>query len=311
MALAPESGLAEVAYPAKVIRLIVPAPSGGGVDALTRVVAQQLQTRLGQAIVIENRPGAGTTVGTEAVALAEPDGYTLLMAASNHMIAPVLYANLGYDPIKSFAPVAMVTTWSHLMVVRPGLQVKTVRELVDYAKANPGKVSFGFGIGTAPQIVGEYLKAVSGAEILSVPYRGSAQAVTDTIGDRIDIHISPVATMRPLVEQGKIKTLAFTGVKRSPLLPNVPTMIESGFPQIAFNPDAWLAILAPAGTPQAIVDKLNATVNESLRSPELLAAFARMGFDATPETTDTLAGFLVAEAKKWPPILEAAGVKGD
>ena len=182
-------------YPNKVIRLIVPAPSGGGVDALSRVVGQQLQNRLGQEVVVENRPGAGTTIGTKAVALAEPDGYTLLMAASNHMIAPVLYQNLGYDPIKSFAPVAMVTTWSHLMVVRPGLTVRTVQELVTYAKANPGKVSFGLGIGTAPQIIGEYLKVITGAEIMSVPYRGSSQAITDTIGDRIDIHISPVATM--------------------------------------------------------------------------------------------------------------------
>jgi tripartite-type tricarboxylate transporter receptor subunit TctC len=296
-------------FPNRPIKLVVAVAAGGGVDALARILAQELQNRLGQGVIVENRPGAGTTLGTRDVAVAEPDGYTLLVGSTNHVIAPVFFSNLGYDPLKSFVPVALVASWSHLLVVRPGLPVKTVGELVAYAKASPGKVTFGFGTGTPPQILGEYLKVVSGVDIASIPYRGSQEAITDMLGDRIDMNFSPVATLLPLIQQGKLRPLAYTGVKHVSQLPEVPTMIESGFPQLAFNPDNWVGIMAPVGTPSAIVATLNATINESLMSPELQAKFVQMGFDVHIESVEEFGKFFAAEAVKWPPIVKAAGIK--
>ena len=271
-----------------------------------------MQIRLGQGVIVENRPGAGTTLGTKAVAVAEPDGYTLLVGSTNHFIAPVFLSDLGYDPVKSFVPVGMVTSWSHLLVVRPTLPVKTVGELIAYAKAEPGKVTFGFGTGPPPQILGEYLKVVSGADIISVPYRGSLQAITDMLGDRIDMHFSPVATLLPLIQQGKLRPLAYTGVKRvAGVARRCRRWSEADFRR-------WLSIpirlgsasLAPAGTPPAVVATLHDAINESLKSAELQASFAKMGFGVQMQSIEQFRGkFLDAEAVKWPPIVKAAGIK--
>jgi len=295
------------AYPSKTVKIVTPNTPGSPVDALGRVIAQQLQVRLGQSVVIENRPGGSQSIGAKAVATADPDGYTLLLFSNGHYFG--LATNPGYDPVKSFTPVATVAEWNHVLVVRPDFPAKTVQELVGYAKANPGKVTFGFGLSTPPQILGETLKNVTGADITSVPYRGGAPAVTDMLGGRIDMNFGTTATLLPLIQQGKVRAMAFTGVKRSSDLPDVPTMIESGFPQVSFNPDNWTGISAPAGTPRAVVDRLYTAINESLRSPELAASYARFGFEVMIRQQRELEAFIASEAQKWPPIVKAAGLK--
>src|SRR5262245_35985729 len=256
-------------YPTKPIRLIVPFTPGSPVDASARVIAKEMQARLNQTIVLDNRPGAGTTLGAKAAAAAEPDGYTLLHISNGHVFG--LYADPGYDTVKSFAPVASVATWSQLLVVAPSIPAKTMADLVAYAKAHPGEVAFGFGLGTPPQIMGEYFKVLTGADIVSVPYRGGVQAIADMLGGRIHMYFGPVLNLLPLIEQGKVRPLAATRSARYPELPDVPTVAEAGFPQLELN--AWTGILAPAGTPAAIVDTLNAAGNESLKPAELQETF--------------------------------------
>jgi tripartite-type tricarboxylate transporter receptor subunit TctC len=292
-------------YPAKPIRLIVPFTPGSPVDASARVIAKEMQTRLGQSIVLDNRPGAGTTLGAKAAAGAEPDGYTLLYISNGHVFG--LYSDPGYDTVKSFVPVAAVAGWSQLLVVSSSIPVKTVSELVSYAKANPGKVTFGFGLGTPPQIMGEYLKALTGADIVSVPYRGGVQAITDMLGGRIHMYFGPVLNLLPHIRDGKVRPLATTSATRYPELPDVPTMSESSFPQLELN--AWTGILAPAGIPAAAVGTLNAAVNDGLRSAELQKGFAGMSFDTKVMSPAEFAAFFAAEAVRWPPIIKAAGIK--
>jgi tripartite-type tricarboxylate transporter receptor subunit TctC len=192
--------------------------------------------------------------------------------------------------------------------VRPGFPAKTVQELIAYAKANPGKVTFGFGVSTPPQILGETLKNVTGADIASVPYRGGGQAVTDMLGGRIDMNFGTTATLLPLIQQEKVRAIAFTGVKRSRDLPGVPTMIESGFSQLTFNPDNWTAIAAPASTPRDVIDRLYTAVGEALRSREVEASFAKLGIDTFIKPQRDLEAFIASEARKWPPIVRAAGL---
>jgi tripartite-type tricarboxylate transporter receptor subunit TctC len=292
-------------YPAKPIRMIVPFTPGSPVDASARVIAKEMQARLGQSIVLDNRPGAGTTLGAKAAAGAEPDGYTLLYISNGHVFG--LYNDPGYDTVKSFAPVATVAGWSQLLVVSSSIPVKTVSELVSYAKANPGKVTFGFGLGTPPQIMGEYLKALTGVDIVSVPYRGGVQAITDMLGGRIHMYFGPVVNLLPHIREGKVRPLATTSATRYPELPDVPTVAESGFPQLELN--AWTGILAPAGTPAALVDTLNAAVNDGLQSAELQKGFAGMSFDTKVMSPAEFAAFFAAEARRWPPIIKAAGIK--
>ena len=220
----------------------------------------------------------GRNIGTRAVAGANPDGYTLLFAINSHTYG--LYAKPGYDPIKSFEPVATIAEWSHVLVVRPDFPAKTLQELIAYANANPGKVKFGYGINTPPQVLGETLKIVTGADIQSVPYRGGAQAIQDMLGGRIDMNFGSTSTLLPLISEGELRGMAFTGATRNADLQDVPTVAEAGFPQISFNPDAWAGILSPAGTPPAVVVKLNADINESLKSPELRASLAKLGYQA-------------------------------
>jgi tripartite-type tricarboxylate transporter receptor subunit TctC len=299
------------AYPNRTIKLIVPYTPGSPVDAAARVLVQQLQSRIGQSIIIENRPGAGTTIATKAVATAAPDGYTLLFSGSTLLYFPVLYPNLDFDPIKSLAPVATVVTWSHVLVVAPDVPAKNLAELVAYAKANPGKLIFGYGLGTTPHILGETFRQAAGVDIAFIPYRGGEQARADLLGGRVHINVAPVASLLPLIQDGKARPLAFTGAARSPDLPDVPTMRESGFPQVGYNPDVWLGVLAPLGTPNAIIDTLNREINASLQSAEATATFAKLGFEVKISTPQQFAEFLAAEVRKWPPLLVAAGLKAE
>jgi tripartite-type tricarboxylate transporter receptor subunit TctC len=298
-------------YPDKVIKIVVPFTPGSPVDVLGRVVAQQMSSRLGQSVIIENRPGAGTSIGAKAVATAEPNGYTLLLTGTNLAYLPELYPNLDFDPIRSFAPIATLTTWSHALVVPPSVPATTVAEFIAYARANPGKLNFGYGLGTTPQVLGEYFKVITGADINSVPYRGGAQAISDMLGDRIQMNFGTTATLLALIRERKVRALAYTGATRHPELPDIPTVIEAGIPQLAFNPDVCIGIFAPAGTPAAVIDKLNAATSDSLKSPETLTSFGKLGIEPKMSSPQDFAAFLVEEARKWPPIIKAAGVKAE
>jgi tripartite-type tricarboxylate transporter receptor subunit TctC len=294
-------------YPSKPIKLIVPYTPGSPVDVLARVVTQQVSARLGQSIVIDNRPGAGTTIGTKLAASADPDGYTLLIGATSFILSFSLYQNLEYDPVKSFAPVAMLAYSPQVLVIAPSVPAATVQEFIAYAKANPGRLNFGFGLGTLPQILGESFKAVTGTDIASIPYKGGAQAITDMLGGRIQMNFGTTATLLPLIQQGKVRALAVTTQTRSKDLPDVPTMVESGLPELALIFSAGL--LAPAGTPADIIHKLNFETNEAMKTPELTASMAKLGFEPQIWSTQDYSAFLADEMRRWPPIVKAAGVK--
>jgi tripartite-type tricarboxylate transporter receptor subunit TctC len=294
-------------YPSKPIKAIVPYTPGSPVDVLARVVTQQMSARLGQSIVIDNRPGAGTTIGTKLAASADPDGYTLLIGATSFILSFSLYQNLEYDPVKSFAPVAMLAYSPQVLVIAPSVPAATVQEFIAYAKANPGRLNFGFGLGTLPQILGESFKAVTGTDIASIPYKGGAQAITDMLGGRIQMNFGTTATLLPLIQQGKVRALAVTTQTRSKDLPDVPTMVESGLPELALIFSAGL--LAPAGTPADIIHKLNFETNEAMKTPELTASMAKLGFEPQIWSTQDYSAFLADEMRRWPPIVKAAGVK--
>jgi tripartite-type tricarboxylate transporter receptor subunit TctC len=303
-------GIAEAQeYPSKTIKLVVPFTPGGPVDALGRVVAQQLQARLGQNIIVEDRPGGGTSIGAKAAAAAPPDGYTLLLMGPNVAYYPVLLPKVDFDPAQALVPVATLVTWSHVLAVAPSVPAKNVAELVAYAKANPGKLAFGFGLATMPHIIGETFKQAAGIDLVDVPYRGGEQARTDLLGGRVHINIAPPPQLLPLIQSGKIRPIAYTGARRSPDLPDVATMTEGGFPQVGFHPDVWMGIFAPAGTPSAIVDKLNREINAVLQSPEMAPSLKRFGYEAKITTPAEFSTFFAAELRKWPPILRAAGLK--
>ncbi|MGZ5855163.1 MAG: Bug family tripartite tricarboxylate transporter substrate binding protein [Xanthobacteraceae bacterium] len=297
-------------YPDRVIKIIVPFTPGSPVDAAARVLVQQMQTRLGQSIIIENRAGGGTTIGTKAVATAPPDGYTLLFNGASVVYARVLYPTVDFDQ-SMLAPIGPAVIWSQVIVVAPSLPGKTLPELVAYAKAHPGEVVFGFGQGTAPQILGTSLARAANIDLTMISYRGGDQARADLLGGRVHINIAPTASLLPLIKDGKARAVAFTGIKRSPDLPDIPTTAESGYPTVGYNPDVWLGLFAPKGTPAAIVTKLNETIRETLSSPDVKSTIATLGFEPMAATPEEFATFLAAETKKWPPLLEAAGMKGD
>src|SRR4051794_183996 len=249
-------------YPVRPIKMIAPFTAGSPVDVVARLLAQQLSTALPQSVVVENRPGAGTIIGMKAVTTAEPDGYTLLFQSSSLVVAPAMYKNLDFDPLKSFAPVANVAWGSWVTVVPPELPVRNAQELIAYARANPDKLAFGYGQGTAPQLVGEWFNKTNGLKIASVPCKGGMQAITDMMTGAIQVNIGTTATLLPLIREGKIRAIAQWGATREPDLLDVPTMIESGFPGLALG--FWAGLWAPAGTPQAIVDTLNMSANRVL-----------------------------------------------
>jgi tripartite-type tricarboxylate transporter receptor subunit TctC len=294
-------------YPNRVVKLVMPFVPGSPVDAVGRVIMQHLSARLGQSIVIENRPGAGTTTGAKAVATAPPDGYTLLFIGPNLSYYPVLFPNLDFDP-KSLAPVATTVTWSHLYGVAATLPVKSIAELIAHAKANPGKLAFGYGLATMPHIIGQIFHQAAGLDIVNVPYRGGEGARADLLGGRIHINVAPVPQMLPLLRDDKMRALAYTGGERNPDLPDVPTMIESGFPQVGFHPDVWMAIFAPAGTPPAIVDKLNRETNAVMQSAEIAPALKRFGYQTMIKSPAEFAEFHESELRRMPPILRSAGI---
>ena len=297
-------------YPDRPVKLVIPLVAGSPITALARVVAQPLSARLGQQVIIENRPGAGTSIGVKAAAAMPPDGYGLLMYGQNLVYLQQLYPDLGFDPVKAFVPVAPLAEYYHIVVISTALPAKTLPEFVAYAKANPGKLNFGIGLGTMPQIIGEYFNHVAGLDITTIPYAGGEQVRVDLLGGRIQMNVGPPTNLMGLIKEGKLRPIAVTSKQRMKEVPDVPTMIESGYPQVGFHPDVWQGILAPAGTPPAIVEKLNAEINAVLKTPEVRTSLLRLGVaNIMSMSTQEFAAFIAGEAKKWPPIIKTIGFK--
>jgi tripartite-type tricarboxylate transporter receptor subunit TctC len=301
----PQSAEAQ-AYPDRPIKLILPFTAGSPNDLIARMVAPAVSARLGQPIVIENRPGAGTMLGTKAVMGADPDGYTLLFSNTpTLLIVPVASKAANYDPLKDVVPVATVATGSNVIVIAPSLPAKTVQEFVAYAKANPGKLNFGFGQGTQPQLIGEMFKTATGTNIADIPYKGGARAIPDLLAGRIQMNIGTISTLRPLHLSGRVRAIAVTSTSRSPLLPEVPTMAESGYPSVTSL--TYYGIFGPPGMPPEIVGKINAAVNAALRAPDLAEAMARLDFVPHPISPEEFAALVASENSKWVPIVKATG----
>jgi tripartite-type tricarboxylate transporter receptor subunit TctC len=311
-ALAMAGGCAELAhaqsYPSRVIKLVVPFTPGSPNDVMARLLAQHLQNRLGQAIVIDNKPGGGTVIGTKAAASAEPDGYTLLFISSALVTDPAM-KGIAYDPFKDFTPVAAVTTSAWLITVSPALPVKTIAEFVAHTKQHPGTVNFAATQGTAAMLVAERFRQLSTADLLIVPYKGGAAALPDFLGGRIQVLNPTPSTSLPLIRDGKMRALMITSPKRSAELPDVPTAREVGLPALTL--EFWAGMLAPAGTPTDIVGKLNAAINETLRSDEMKAAMTKLGFDAKIGSPQDFATFIAEETPRWTEIVKATGVKAE
>jgi len=295
-------------YPTKPVKVIVPLTPGSPVDVVARLVGQHMAVALGQPMIIENRPGAGATIGAKAVASAEADGYTLLHTAANHVIAPAVYKNLTYDPIKDFAPIGAAATSPFVLVITPSLPIRTVSELIAYAKANPGKLNWGFGLGTSPQLIGELFKHMTQTDIAAIPYRGGAQAVTDILAGQIHMNIGSTATLVPLVRSGKLRAVAVIGEGRYPDLPDVPTLAESGVPlTLGF----WSGILAPAGVPAEAIRRLNGALNDVMHNAEMKESMAKLGLQPKGGSPQDFAAFLDAEKSAWANAVDTTGVKLD
>lgn len=297
-------------YPARVIKLIVMFPAGGPADVMGRLVAQHLAKALGREVIVDNRPGAGGTLAGRAAATAEPDGYTLLLGSSGGLaIGPALYRNIGYDPVNSFVPVAMVSDVPYVMIARRTAPFDTVRELLAYAKANPGKLNFGVPNGAPPHLLALSFKALTGAGIVIVPYRGAANAITDLIGGQIDVGIETTSVVFNHLQDGAIKALGVVHQERLPELPAIPTMIESGVPALVGS--SWTGVLAPLGTPQPIIERLRSTIIAGLKSPDMIDKFKKLGAEAKFLSPAEFAAFIADENRRSAAIIRAAGVTGE
>jgi tripartite-type tricarboxylate transporter receptor subunit TctC len=295
-------------YPSLPVKIIVPTPPGGPVDVIARITANYLQSKLGQAFVVENRAGAGNTIGSKDAAAAAPDGYTLLYsAASGLIIAPLLHPDAGYDPLKSFAPIVLVGATSNVLVVNPLVPAKTVPELVAYAKANPGKVNFSSGgIGVLPHLIGEMFKARAGIDIVHVPYKGGGPSINDLVAGHVQMSFEATSVLLPLIKVDRLRALAVTAANRIRELPAVPTMVESGYP--GFVTTAWTGLLAPAGTPAPIIAKLNATINDGLKSPQLQYALTNLSYEPIGGTPQDFTETMKTELARWTPIVKSLGL---
>jgi tripartite-type tricarboxylate transporter receptor subunit TctC len=308
--LAPASAQTDPAanYPNRTVKIVVSAPPGGGVDIVARVVADRLSKLWGQPFVIENRPGAGGNVGSEAVANAEPDGYTLLAAQPAPLTTNVvMYQKLNFDPA-AFEPLAIMTRIPNTMVVRTTLPVNTVKEFVAYARDNPGKINFGSqGAGTTPHLTGELFARLSGTKLTHVPYRGTAQAVNDLIAGHLDVLFFQLDSVRGQVEANRARMLAVTTDERVAAVPEVPTMAEAGVPGLRSN--TWNALMAPPKTPAAITAKLNWAINEILKSPETVDHLRGMNMIPVGGTPGEIRAFIAEETARWGDVILAAGIK--
>jgi tripartite-type tricarboxylate transporter receptor subunit TctC len=298
-------------YPSQTIKIVVPFPPGGGVDVVARVIAPRLSDMLGQSVIVENRGGAGGSVGATYVAQSARDGYTLLLGtASTHGTNPNVYARLPYDPLRDFVPVALITSAPTLLVANNDVPVKSAADLIALAKAKPGGLAFGsYGNGSSNHLVAELFNTMAGIETNHIPYRGSAPMMTDLIGGRIQFAFDGIATTHGYVRSHTVRLLGVSTAKRSPILPDGPTIAESAVP--GFEASVWFALFAPAGTPKAVIDLLNSKVNVALAQAEVKENFLRVGNEPVGGGADVLAAKVQAELEKWKPIVREKNIRID
>ena len=296
-------------FPDHPVRMIVPFTPGGSTDILGRTIAQQLSQLWGKSVVVENIPGAGGSIGADKVAKAPADGYTLLMGHIGTLaVTPSLYSKLPYDPIKAFSAVAWVARVPNVLVVHPSVSAKTLKELLDYAKDNPDALNYGSGgNGSAAHIATEYLKLQSGTRMQHVPYKGTAPAVNDLLAGHIKVMFTGVPAVINQIKAGTLRAIAVSSPQRVKSLPDVPTVAESGYP--GFEADQWYGVVAPAGTPKPLVDKLNKQINQLLTSPEIEARLSSEGAEATPNSPEVFSKLIVTEIARWRTVIEKGGVK--
>lgn len=301
-AAACQAGLAD-AFPSKPVRLIVPFPPGGGTDILARPIGQKLSERWGQPVIVDNRSGAGGNIGTRAAAEAEPDGYTIILGVlGTHAVNQSLYANAGFDSTKDFAAITMVANTPNIVVVHPSVPVKTIQELVAYAKANPGKLNYATpGNGTPSHLATEIFKSMVGVDLTHVPYKGSGPALTDMLGGQTQIWIANAPVVLPHIKTGKLRALATTSEKRPAVAPDVPTLAESVAP--GYEADTWYGMFAPAKTPQAVLDKLHEDIVAVITSPEIREAFAAQGAEVVGNSSGEFTRKLHADVAKWKQVI--------
>lgn len=301
---------AQAAYPDKPVHVVVGFSAGGTTDVIARIMAKELTQALGQTFVVENKPGAGSNIATDYVKRAKPDGYTLLFVAVTSAINQTLYRNISFDLTKDFAPVALGAKVPNILVLNPKVPANSVKELVDYAKANPGKMAFASsGSGTSIHMAGELFKMRTGIDVLHVPYKGSAPAVTDLIGGQVQFMFDNMPSSWPHVQGGKLKALAVTTAKRSPSAPDLPTMQELGFEN--FDVSSWFGLIAPAGTPPEVIEKLNAVIVKAQDNPEVQKAFAGLGAVGEKTTPAEFGAFIKSEVENWAPVVKASGAQVD
>jgi len=298
------------AFPERLVKLVVPFPAGGPTDVAARLIAQALSSRLGQSVVVENIVGAGGRIGAKAVAGAAPDGYTLLLGGTNvNAIIGALYTNIGFDPIGSFAPVAAICTDTMALAISPNLPPQSFDQFVQYAKDRPGKLTYGAVSGIYTQFAADFFKVKTGTDILFVPYKGGAPAITDLLGGHIDMVFNNKSTLLTHFKAGKLRPLAVTSKTRWPELPDTPTMQELGV--TGFPTEVWFGVLAPAGTPAEIVGTLNAAINEGLASKEVQASLGELGLEAKIGSPQDLAAALGEQARDWKTVIDTIGFKAE
>ncbi len=304
------SAAASAAYPDHAIRMVVGFSAGGTTDVVARILGKEIGDALGQPVVVENRPGAGSNIASEMVARAEPDGYTLYMVAVTSAINQTLYKNLRFDLVKDFTPVALAVRVPNVLVVNPKVPAKSVKELVDYAKSNPGKLNVASsGSGTSIHMAGELFKQVAQVDVTHIPYKGSSPAMTDLIGGQVDYMFDNMPSAWPHVEAGKLRALAVTTADRSKTAPDLPTMQESGFP--SFDVSSWFGVIAPKGTPDAVVNKLNAVILEALAKPDVQKRMAELGAVPAKTTPAEFGDFIKSEVESWAKVVKASGATVD
>lgn len=307
-AVAGAGGTALAKYPERTLRIVVPFAPGGGTDVVARTLAQDMQGDLGVSVIIENKPGAGTIIGTQAVAASRPDGYTLLLGTFSHAVNTTLNANLPYDPHKDFAAVALIARSFNLVVVNPKSPVQSIADLIAAAKANPGKMTFGtYGVGTSAHLAGELFKDLAKVNLTAVPYKGAAPAITDLIGGQIDVMFTTVASAASLVESGQLRAIAVTSAERSPAFPQLPTVAEAGVP--GYAAESWYGLFAPAGTAADVIERLNKSAASAVQSEAFKRLVVNEGLVTVTLPPDALDRFVRGEEERWRRVIQSAGIR--
>jgi tripartite-type tricarboxylate transporter receptor subunit TctC len=302
------AGALAQSYPTRAIKLVVPSSPGGGTDIVARILGQKLSEQLGQQFVVENRAGAGTVIGNDAVAKSAPDGYTLLMGLSTLAINPSMYAKLPYDALRDFAPISQSVSACNILILHPSVPAKTVVELIALARAKPGSLTFGSaGMGTNPHLSGELFKSLARIDMVHVPFKGSGQSIISQLAGEIAANFPSVPTAMPYVKAGRLRGIGVTTLKRVEVLPDVPSIAEAGLP--GYEATQWFGLLAPAGTPRPIIDRLYQESSRALRSADMKERMTAEGLEVVGSTPEEFASYIRSETEKWTQVIKAAGIK--